>query len=153
MDRRKFNKGTPGNKGGRKLGTGISGKINKAVVDFMQNLMEDEEIKQKVVYELRQLSNLEGWIYIIKDNKTGYYKIGVTQRQNPKERLKLYRAHKMDIDLIYLDKVNYVFELEDILLNMFERVEGGSDWFNLTEKQLIDVVIKTSNFKYPKAYL
>ena len=152
MDKRRFNgrHSKPG--AGRKKGTGVSNKINTAVNNFMSELLEDEEIKSQVIKELKQISAFQGWIYIIKDNNTGYYKIGVTQKENPNTRLSLYRSHKMDIKIIFIDIVDGVFELEEILHGMFQRVSIG-DWFELSDQNIIEIITKISNFKHPRIHL
>jgi len=150
MDKRKFNGGS--RKGaGRKKGTGISNKINKAVNDFMDNLLEDEEIKKQALKEAKQLSLQSGWIYIIKDVDTGYYKIGVTQRKNPKQRFTLYKSHNMNISLTYLNKVDYCFEIENDLHALLKRINKG-DWYKITDTELVNAISKISEHKYSNVF-
>jgi hypothetical protein len=152
MDKRKFNGGS--RKGsGRKKGTGISSLIKKHVDDFMQLMIEDPEISKQINKDLKQLSLTSGWIYIIKDKKNGYYKIGVTQRSNPNERLSHYKTHNMDIDLIYIDNLEYCYKIESDLHELFEEKRNHrSDWFELTHSDIVKCLTEISKHKHNKCY-
>ena len=148
MDKRKFNGGS--RKGaGRKKGTGVSNRIKRAVDDFMNDLLQDEEIMGIAINDLKQLSLGLGWIYIIKDKDTGRVKIGVTQRKSPKRRLSQYNAHNMDIDVLFIDKVDYCYEIESLLHDLFSRFRvTGGDWFELNDKQILTAINEICKHKH-----
>ena len=151
MDKRKNNGGVRSGSG-RKKGSGLSGAIKKHVDSFMLRMIEDEEIKPLLIKSLIQLSITEGWIYIIKDNKTGHIKIGATQKENPKQRLSHYSSHNMDISLLYIDKVNDCYEIETRVHESYLDNNIKGEWYCLTENDILGVLRLVSEFKYKKIF-
>lgn len=150
-----MNKGHGGRRegSGRKKGTGTSNTIKKYVDDFMENLLKDEVIKNEVQKELNDCSLLSGWLYIIKDIDRNFYKIGVTQRKNPKDRLKLYKQHQMNIDLIFIDYVDFCFELESDIHTVLDSFRvGSSDFYNCSESNILSIMCLISKHKYSKIF-
>lgn len=151
MDKRKFNGGS--RKGaGRKKGSGLSGKIKSYVDDFMLELLKDNDIKNQINRDLKQMSFTSGYIYIIKDVDTGNTKIGVTQKPNPKSRLSQYSSHKINYELIFIDEVEYCFDIENEIhiLNENKRIKG--DWFDMNKIDVLNSIKIINKHKYKKYY-
>ena len=153
MDRRKFNGGhSTRGRAGRKKGSGLSGVIKKHVDNFMNELIKEPSIQEKLQESIAEITLHSGWIYIIKDNDTELTKIGVTQRSNPNQRLNLYSCHNMDIQKIYIDNVENCFELEEEVLISLERKRVKGDWFDLNDEDVLKVISIINKSKYQKYF-
>tara|TARA_R110000850_G_C9656515_1_gene435048 strand:- start:73 stop:543 length:471 start_codon:yes stop_codon:yes gene_type:complete len=151
MDKRKNNGGS--RKGsGRKKGTGVSCKIKKYVEEMMFTMLEDESIKNQIMSELKQLSLSSGWIYVIKDLDNNEIKIGVTQKESPRNRLSQYTSHKMNIELLFIDNIEDCFELENEIHILFENRRVKGDWFDLTKVDVLKIIYIINQHKYKKLY-
>ena len=152
MDKRKFNGGGSRKNAGRKKGGGLSGKIKSHVDKMMQDMLRDEVLKKQISSDLKQMSLTSGYIYVIKDLKTNFVKIGVTQRENPNTRLSLYTSHNIKIDLLHIDYVDNCFDLEDKLHKNIEDSCIKGDWFSLSNKQVFNIIREINKSKYSKYY-
>ena len=152
MDKRVNNGGGSRLGAGRKKGTGLSGAIKKCVDNLMVEMLNDEFIKEKINKDLIQLSLTDGWIYVIKDNKTNLIKIGITQKENPKQRLSQYLSHNMDIKLLFIDNVNDCFSVEDNIHQRISDKQIKGDWFNLSTEDVLGVFRIISESKYKKCF-
>lgn len=132
---------------GMKKSTDISNKIKKYVNEFMENMLSDDDINNEATNQVKEILSDQGWIYIIMDNKTGLYKVGVTQRSNPKTRLSLYTSHNMNISLVFIDIIDNCFDVEGTIHGMFDR-ENNGDWFCLSSDELLMCIMEISNHKY-----
>jgi hypothetical protein len=151
MDKRKNNGGS--RKGaGRKQGTGVSTKIKKYVEEMMLEMLKDESINNQIMVELKQLSLTSGWIYIIRDVNNNEVKIGVTQKENPKGRLSQYVSHKIDIELLFIDKIEDCFELENEIHISIERRRIKGDWFKLNSEDVYKIISTINNHKHKTIY-
>ena len=151
MDKRQFNGGS--RKGsGRKKGTGVSTKIKKYVEEMMIAMLKDESVNAQIMSELKQLSVSSGWIYVIKDLDNNEVKIGVTQKENPKNRLSQYTSHKMNIELLFIDDIEDCFELENEIHISFKNQRINGDWFNLTNEDVLKIIYIINKHKYKKLY-
>ena len=133
---------------GRKKGSGLSSAIKKCVDNLMAEMLTDDLIKENINQDLIKLNNQAGWIYVIEDTQTGFVKIGVTQNNNPKTRLSHYLSHNMSIKLLYLDKIDYCFELEKNIHNFFSKKRVKGDWFELSKDNVLNIFRIVSEFKY-----
>lgn len=136
---------------GRKKGSGyggVSSLIKKHVDDFMSELIKDKRLDKCVKKDLIQLSITSGWIYLIKDLDSEEYKVGVTQKTNPKQRLSQYVSHKMNIELIFIENIEDCFELEEDICIALDKKRVRGDWFKLNDSELIEVIHIINEHKY-----
>ena len=151
MDKRKFNGGS--RKGaGRKKGSGISGAIKKHVDNLMNEMLKDDILKTEIKRDLLQMSITEGWIYIIKDNSTNNIKIGVTQKENPKQRLSQYTSHNMNIDLLYIDNVSDCYEIENRIHLAISDKQIKGDWFSLSSEDVLGLLRLICEIKHKNIF-
>lgn len=138
MDGRKNNGGARKN-AGRKKGIGISFTIKKHCEDFIFKLLEDEAIKLKVIKDVQKSlfeKDKEDYLYIMKNNET--YKIGYSSNFN--KRLKNYKVHLGNVEIIYIHKGFNCFELESELHNTFKNKKIRGEWFELNEKDILKAI-------------
>ena len=130
---------------GRKKGSGTTNHVTRLVEDKIQemvsDLLSDEKVKAQLKKEYSQLSTFQGWVYIIRNRENNLFKIGITQRNNPKTRLSLYLTHFMDIEVVYLDKVEHCNEVEEDLKSIVVEFKKG-DWFECS-LELLTLLLKT----------
>jgi len=89
---------------------------------YNEKIEKYSEIKQQTVKKQKT--------YILKDNKTGYYKIG--RSANPKHREKTLQAENPNYNLIKVFDNN----IEKELHHKYSRQRLRGEWFNLNEIQL-----------------
>jgi len=151
MDKRKFNGGSRKN-AGRKKGSGFSSLLKKYVDEFMVELLKDEQINNKIQKDLNQISLTSGFIYIIKDLDRGNIKIGVTQVSNPKRRLSQYTSHKINFELLFIEKLEDCYEVENEIHLSIENNRVKGDWFDIDNLTLLNIVKLINRKKYGKLY-
>ena len=78
----------------------------------------------------KKINNTPKQCYIMKDENTGYYKIG--NSVNPKRRERTLQAEKPTINLIKVFKENHEKELHD----NYSKYRVRGEWFKLSEVQL-----------------
>ena len=83
--------------------------------------------KKQIKKDIRQISLNEGWIYIIQNQINGLIKVGITQRNNPKSRLSLYKSHNMNVKLLFLDYLDDCFDVEANCHAMFHTCKIKGD--------------------------
>lgn len=137
---------------GRKKGSGISGKIKKHVDNMMNEMLKDPELKSEIIKDVKQLSINSGWVYVIQDNINKNIKVGVTQRENPRQRLNHYASHRMDIKLLFIDCVDDCYEIEEDVHSMLSDFNVSGDWFSLCSNQIIETITYINKYKYTKYY-
>jgi hypothetical protein len=116
--------------------------LNNTVKHYDLVNKEVEKINQNIDLRMNEYSNHikepidnSGFIYIVKCNHTGYYKIGYTKNKNPNERIKQLKHTNPTIE-----KVNVFFthdvkdEHEWHLAFETQRING--EWFNLSKLDL-----------------
>lgn len=138
---------------GRKRGSGFSNKIKKHVENMLKELLSDEEIKAHIIKEQSKSFLFDGWVYVIKNKSNGLHKIGVTQQLNPKTRLALYNAHDMKIKVIFIDKVDMCYELEQDLIDVVKSKRVKGDWFDISDDDLLIIAKKIFIHKNSKFYI
>ena len=132
-------------KGGRPAGLGLSSQIARIVRDkteeMISALLSHEAVKQKLIKERAENVFHSGWLYIIKDNLTGLYKIGMTTSKTPANRFSHYKAHNMDIDVIYVGKHDFIDGLETETLACVPKANKiKGDWFICDMDILCDIL-------------
>lgn len=140
---------------GRKKGTGyggISSVVKKYVDEMMIEMAKDDRLKKSIQKDIKQLSITSGWIYIIKDETNNEIKIGVTQSNNPNNRLSLYTVHKMNIELIYIQNIEDCFDIEEIIHDKYNEKRVKGDWFNLSDLDVLNVIKIINNNQHNKIY-
>ena len=137
---------------GRKKGSGLSSAIKKHVDNFMLELIKDEKIKSQLDSDIFELSNNNGWIYIIKDTEANTIKIGVTQQKNPNKRLSHYSVHKIKFDLLFIDKINECYDVENYIHNFLSEKRVRGDWFNLSNEDVYNIISLINKKKYSSIY-
>ena len=136
---------------GRKRGTGLSNFIRNRVDEMLFELLSNEEFKSKAKAEVNNHEMFRGWIYIIRNNINGQFKVGITQGDNPNVRLSLYTAHGMDVELIFIENIDNCRELEDFIhSNISEFFVGKSDWCELNHEDVLSIIKIINHYKYPK---
>ena len=146
-DKRKYNKGTKGNKGGRPRGSALRKAIDLSCEKFIKELLSNEMIKDKAIKEQIKKENLKDFLYLIKVGND--YKIGITS--NISNRFKLYRSHSgYNAEIIYLTKISNPNELEKLLVHRYNHLCKKGDWFNFEKEDILDLITYCSNFIYKK---
>ncbi len=109
-------------------------KEKKRILDILHCVERLDNLRShRIYYEEKTTPKKEvkeKQCYIMKDENTGYYKIG--NSINPKKRERTLQAEKPTIKLIKVFKENHEKELHDNYSNY--RVRG--EWFKLSEVQL-----------------
>ena len=125
---------------GRKKGIGVTNLIQKYCYDFIIDILQEDLIKNKAIKEIQtqlDFKDSKDFIYIIKNN--GKYKIGYTS--NFEKRIKNYKTHLGNVDLILLYESYKAFEIEeDIHLTKNKNKENPSEWYELNDIELINII-------------
>lgn len=137
---------------GRKKGSGISNEIKKCVDNLMHEMLSNDLIKNQINKDLKQISLISGWIYIIKDNDTNLIKIGITQKENPKHRLSQYLSHNMNIKLLFIERVDDCFNIENEIHDSISNKKIKGDWFSLSSCDVLLILRMISEYKYKKCF-
>ena len=145
MDRRKFNKGSKGNKGGRPRKLDFTINIELACEKMLLGLLENDDIKNEVYSQLSKRNKISpsveiGWVYIVRDGDMA--KVGITS--NVKNRLRNYKSHNPRIELIYCCKLAEPNNLEKLMLNEVNTVYG--DWFKWNDEISLNLISIASNY-------
>lgn len=128
---------------GRKKGIGITYEIQKHCDRFIREILSNDKIKAKALKQLTLIDNdpVDGFVYIL--NSNGLYKIGYTKQID--SRIKHYKSHS-NIDVVFVLKTKKAFELESLAIDRFRKnLAYGTEWFNLTDKELIEVIAYLTN--------
>jgi hypothetical protein len=125
---------------GRKKGIGVTNLIQKYCYEFITDILKEDLIKNKALKEIQtqlDFNEKKDFIYIIKNNNK--YKIGYTS--NFDRRLKNYKTHLGNVDLILLYESFNAFEIEEeIHLTKNKNKDVSSEWYELTETELIQMI-------------
>jgi hypothetical protein len=152
MDGRINNKGGSRKGAGRKKGSGFSNLLKKYVDEFMHELLKDENVKIKIQKDLNKLCSTTGYVYIIKDLDRDSVKIGVTQAANPKQRLSQYTSHKINFELLYIEKIENCYEVENEIHITIEDKRIRGDWFNIDDLTIYKIIKLMNKIKYEKIH-
>ena len=129
---------------GRKKGIATTISIKKYCEDFMIELLKNETIKKRAIKETEKYlfdeSKKEDFLHIIKNE--GLYKIGFTA--NIKRRLKDYKSHNGNVNLVYVIKSDNCFELESIIHQEYSKQRITGEWFDLSDNDLFNIISKCS---------
>ncbi len=116
----------------------------KDIIDFIIDILGDEDenhtlsIASRFIHSCNNRDKKMGdyYTYIIKDNSNGFYKIG--KSVNIKRRLSTLSASNKDLILIaYINK-----DIEKELHMKFDIKGIYREWFNLSNKDLCDIINK-----------
>lgn len=117
---------------GRKKGIGLTYDIQKHCQKFITELLEDEAIKIAATEQLSQIvvkaKKEKRYIYLIESNDL--IKIGYTT--DFKKRIKNYRTHNKNINILLVHETKDAFEIESELHNKFKDLNVGGEWFDLS---------------------
>tara|TARA_R110000796_G_scaffold218540_2_gene334467 strand:+ start:242 stop:691 length:450 start_codon:yes stop_codon:yes gene_type:complete len=148
MDKRKNNKGTKGNKGGRPSKLPITNTIREHCEVFILELLKNKEFKKECQLELFKYDDRikdVSFIYLIKTNDL--FKIGITS--NIKNRFKQYQSHSGYIsELIYTSKLKNANYLEKKLIHKYDKYRTKGDWFFLDKENVINIIKDITNHIY-----
>ena len=79
-----------------------------------------------------------GFLYLIRDEFTGYIKIGISL--NPNKRIKqLQTGNSNELTLIYSIQTEYYIKLESTLHRHYKHLNIHNEWFDLTINELNDI--------------
>jgi len=80
----------------------------------------------------------KGFLYLIRDEFTGYIKIGISL--NPNKRIKqLQTGNSHELSLIYTIQTEYYIKLELILHRHYKHLNIINEWFDLTITELNEI--------------
>jgi hypothetical protein len=105
------------------------------------NVIREENIKfyKDICYPKKEKNTKSGIIYILKCNRTNLYKIGLTTG-NIYSRVKSLKTANPSINLFkYYEKVIDLYKKEKELHDLFNKKRISGEWFNLDEKDLLDI--------------
>jgi predicted GIY-YIG superfamily endonuclease len=115
-------------------------KYNKQVqIEIKEaNEIYEKEIYGNAIIKEKKIKKFNGFIYIVKCNRTNCYKIGITSAKNPETRINQLKHTNP-----YIEKIN-AFQTNDYLEELFwhtkfqsKRISG--EWFNLSESDLKEI--------------
>tara|TARA_R110000782_G_scaffold13486_1_gene39735 strand:+ start:1175 stop:1624 length:450 start_codon:yes stop_codon:yes gene_type:complete len=145
FDKRKNNKGTKGNKGGRPRKLPITAIIEKHCEKFIIDLLNNEAIKSECLNQRNKREGIikgKSFLYIIKSN--GFYKIGITS--NIKNRFKVYSSHSAyTSELMFSKIITNANDLEKELINKYSSYCCKGDWFDFSESILLEIIAYISS--------
>lgn len=132
MENTKNNHGGSRKGAGRKAGSGIANKIASIVRErtdeILSELMSDPSCSKKILQSYTDENMFSGWLYIIKDESTGLYKVGITFRKRLNQRIATYTSHNMNVSVIYAQRFTDVENVEAECHSMIGKFVRG-DWF------------------------
>lgn len=132
---------------GRKKGVGLSFEIQRYCERFIFELLKDEAIKRKALKQVSDnIKEKDEWVYIIKSNNK--CKIGYSSSWS--NRLKSYRTHLPNFEIVFCYKSPHAFELEADLHRIFLDKRESGEWFSLTDKEIIQAVSYCCNIEHSK---
>lgn len=130
---------------GRKKGIGVTYTIRKHCEDLIVELLKDEAFKNKALKQMEiQFHDPSEHIYIFKIN--GLFKIGYSS--SIEKRIKNYRVHTPNIEVIFILESKMAFELEQILHNKFKDRNKSGEFFELTNDEVLTAISIATNHKY-----
>lgn len=84
------------------------------------------------------LMKKKGFLYLIRDEFTGYIKIGISL--NPTKRIKeLQTGNSNTLTLIYTIQTEYYISLESTLHRHYKHLNIINEWFDLTITELNEI--------------
>lgn len=109
--------------------------IEKAILNkkkyLSDSLNKNEEHKLKYPNLFKSIKSRSN-IYLIKNNRNGYIKIG--KSSNPKKREKTLQSEEPELELIFTLNASLLTETELHIKFNSKRVRG--EWFNLTDEDV-----------------
>lgn len=81
-----------------------------------------------------------GLVYLINEDGTDNYKIGVTKSKNEKHRKRtLQTGNSKKLETIYSFKTDYPYRIETMLHNHYSmvRIRCNGEWFILTNEEVL----------------
>jgi hypothetical protein len=117
--------------------------INPKILLF---LIATRGLEENKVHEIAKIMQMKGYykgiitkhiafVYLMKDLKNNYYKIGISNK--PKFRESTLQSENPNIELIYFHKGSKSDEY--YLHNLFSNKRVRGEWFNLNENDIIDI--------------
>lgn len=81
---------------------------------------------------------MSGYVYLICDNITEKYKIGVTKQDINKRLKKLQTGNSTELFVRHYYKTDYPFRMEKMLHNKFNHKRILNEWFDLDDDVIIN---------------
>ena len=73
-------------------------------------------------------------------------------QKNPNKRLSHYSVHKIKFDLLFIDKINECYDVENYIHNLLSEKRVKGDWFNLSNEDVYNVISLINKKKYSLIY-
>ena len=88
-----------------------------------------------------------GFVYLINEEGTDNYKIGITRSKNEKRRKKtLQTGNSQKLNTIYAFKTEYPYRLETMLHTFYANKRGNGEWFQLSDNEVMSFMSLCENF-------
>jgi hypothetical protein len=81
-----------------------------------------------------------GTIYLINEQGSDNYKIGMTKSNEAKRKKSLQTGNSSILETIYTFKTEYPFRIETMLHNALANKRGNGEWFELTEEEVLNFI-------------
>jgi len=131
---------------GRKKGSlnlSISNEIKGYCEEFIIKLLSNDTIKNKADKQIKKnKKNIKEFVYVVKSG--GLTKIGYTT--NFKKRYNHYLIHNPSLEILLLREHKQAFLIETSLHNKYNKKRKTSEWFRLTNKEIIEALNIINNY-------
>ena len=135
MDGRRNNGGHP-TRGGRPKGFGLTDIIQRHCHDFMNDLLKNEVVRKKAIQQVIEFSEFEKqkehFVYVMESAK----KIKIGYSSNIVKRIKNYKSHTPDLNILCIIKHKNAFELESKYHAMYDKKRINGEWFDLNQNEI-----------------
>ena len=130
---------------GRKRGIGLTYDIQKHCQKFIIELLENEAIKMVATQQLSKIVAKEkkekSCVYIIESS--GLIKIGYSS--NFKKRIKSYKTHNKNLNVLCVHETKDAFEIEGKLHKKYKENRVDGEWFDLSVYDLYNILNYLNN--------
>tara|TARA_R110002012_G_C11264014_1_gene568466 strand:+ start:44 stop:502 length:459 start_codon:yes stop_codon:yes gene_type:complete len=131
---------------GRKKGSlnlKISNEIKGYCEEFIIKLLSNELIKNKAEKQIKKnKKNIKEFVYVVKSG--GLTKIGYTT--NFEKRYSHYLIHNPSLKILLLREHKQAFLIETNLHSKYNKKRKTSEWFRLTNKEIIEALNIINNY-------